>query len=140
MAKIFFYTFRTNKFVAELENSLNQKMYVADKPAKDFSKLKAEIEVSGARYVVGIGMTKGTSRFEEEAHNRFGANIIDIKNSSTKLKLSVPGGLGFDSGKGMTFGFCNYVAFRLSNELKGIDNSFIHLNPDDIRKVQTLAR
>lgn len=137
---IFFYTFRTNKFVSELEDVLDQKVYIVERPAKDFAKLKSAIEESGVESVVGIGMVKGSTRWESICYNRIGKSEInsgDPESLGLKcLSSKIPAFAGMTKvGKGMTFGFCNYVAYRISNEVKGVENSFLHLNPDDVHKL-----
>ncbi len=151
MSKIFFYTFRTNRFVGELEVILGERIFVIEKPAQDFAKLKSAIERSGAELVVGIGMVKGESRWESSCYNRIGNNVI---NSDFPERLSldcfrskIPAFLfrhtgyagqaarmtedvvSIPVGEGMTFGFCNYVAFRVRAELDAkLKNGFLHLN------------
>lgn len=157
MDRTFFYTFRTNRFVGELEEVLDRKVFVLDKYSKDFGKLLEAIKLSGAGSACGIGMIKrGESRFEEFAFNKIGRFKIDLdaperikltpslvnllKFSRENGKLRSTGSLRgsfVESGVGMTFGPCNYVAFRISLET-GLKNSFLHLNPKDINKLKLL--
>jgi len=143
MSSTFFYTFRTNKFVTEIERVLGQKVYVIDRPAKDFAKLLSAIDESGADLVVGIGIVRAKSRWERFCYNQIGKNRISddapdrlsLENPSSKTPAFA--GMTID-GKGMTFGFCNYVAFRIASETK-LRNGFLHLRKEDINKLQAVA-
>lgn len=157
MSRICFYTFRTNKFVSELEGLFGEKIFVIEKPAKDFAKLKAAILESGAEQVVGVGMVKGESRWEKFCYNRIGKNVINSDSperlSLARLVRAIPDGArkmgysgraginsslnsslyGISVGEGMSFGFCNYVAFRIKTELSSkLKSGFLHLNAKDL--------
>lgn len=134
LSNTFFYTFRTNKHVVELEEVLGLKVYVIDKPAQDFEKLLSAIEQSGADSVCGIGMSKLYTRFEEKSFNRVGNSTID-QNSPGEFNLDVPTNSEVKTDSSMTFGPCNYVAFRLRGELKDKKNYFLHLCPEDMGKL-----
>lgn len=138
MNNVFFYTFRTNKFVGEIERVLGQEIYIVDKYAKDFDDLVDAINFSGAVMVVGIGISKRYTRFETRAYNRLGRYEI-LKGGPDKLSLSVPKGSSMKKDTKMTFGPCNYVAYRLSVTLTDNKHYFIHIKSDDIEKLQAEA-
>lgn len=136
--KVFFYTFRTNKFVSEIEMALGQKIYVIDKPAQDFRRLLAEIERSGASSVCGIGMAKTYSRFEAKTFNRVGKNRIE-QSAPNDFMLDIPDQAAIKTDSKMTFGPCNYVAFRLGSNFSDKKHYFLHLVAKDIAKLQAVA-
>jgi len=138
MSEVFFYTFRTNKYVTELENVLGQEVHIIDKPAQDFGKLLSVIGASGADKVCGIGISKRHTRFEEKTFNRIGKNKID-RSSPEQLSLNVPADSAIKTDTRMTFGPCNYVAFRLKSELPDKKHYFVHLLAKDIGKLQAVA-
>lgn len=135
---VFFYTFRTNKFVGEIEGALGQKVYVIDKPAQDFEKLLYAIEQSGAELICGIGMSKRYTRFEEKTFNRVGKSKID-KDSPDEFELGLPKESAINTDSKMTFGPCNYVAFRLKVKFPDKKHYFLHLVAEDIGKLQAVA-
>ena len=129
MSNTFFYTFRTNRFVDQIEEVLGQEVFVIEKPSKDFARLQSEIKKSGANHVVGLAIIeKGKSRFELETYNRIG-----VGRAVKSLEKT-----GIPSSKGMSYGFCNYVAFRLAASLPKLERSFIHLKKEDICKLSKL--
>lgn len=135
----FFYTFRTNKFIDEIEDALGQEVYIIDKYAKDFDKLVEAIKSSGADKVVGIGISKRYTRFETRAYNKLGKNEI-VKGDPDRLSLNVLNDSYIKKDNRMTFGPCNYVAFRLKNELSADKKHyFLHIVADDIEKLQAVA-
>lgn len=138
MNKVFFYTFRTNKFVGEIERVLGQEVYIVDKYAKDFDKLVDAINASGAVKVVGIGISKRYTRFETTAYNKLGRHEI-VKGGPDQLSLSTPTDSYIGQDNRMTFGPCNYVAYRLAVALAGKKHCFMHIKPDDIEKLQAEA-
>lgn len=130
--------------MGELEDLFGEKIFVIEKPAQDFARLKAAIEKSGAEYVVGIGMVKSESRWEKLCYNRIGRNVINPefaeKLSLASLGSKIPafagmteGVAGIPTGEGMSFGFCNYVAFRIRTEMgTKLKRGFLHLNVGDL--------
>ncbi len=137
MPNVFFYTFRTNRFVGDIEDVLGERVYVIDRYAKDFDMLMLAISKSGAEAVCGIGISRWYTRFEEMAFNKLGKNRI-VKDGEEEVKLSIPKGFGIKSDSRMTFGPCNYVAYRISTESK-LKNFFLHLKPDDIDLLRELS-
>jgi hypothetical protein len=142
VSNTFFYTFRTNRFVDQIEEVLGQEVFVIEKPSKDFARLQSEIKKSGANHVVGLAIIeKGKSRFELETYNRIGVGRAVKSSDLEKVSLNVRSGLektGIPSSKGMSYGFCNYVAFRLAASLPKLERSFIHLKKEDICKLSKL--
>jgi hypothetical protein len=138
----FFYTFRTNKFVEDIEAATMQKLYIIDKPAKDFDKLVETIKQSGKTSICGVAISKWMTRFEEESFNKSGNGkaLKDCSVESTKLSLPVNlDQLGIRIEKRMTAGPCNYVAFRLAVQFPEMQSYFLHVRPKDINKLQALA-
>lgn len=132
----FFYTFRTNSLKKEMEEVLGQNIYVLDRPAKDFDGLLEAVKSSGAEYVLGIALTKGRSRFEEVAFNRIGKGRVE-KDSDTKEVHLYVSHAGVRSGRGMTYGFCNYAAFKVAVNLDQ-KSGFLHLNAKDISRLKSM--
>ncbi len=135
---VFFYTFRTNKFTQDIESILGQEVYVIDRYAKDFDKLVDVIDLSGNESVCGIGISlKGRSRFEKKAFNKIGKNKISLSGPEEVI-LSTPRESLINWSSGMTFGPCNYVAYRLAIAKIKKSNYFIHIRPDsfeDLKRV-----
>jgi chromosome condensin MukBEF complex kleisin-like MukF subunit len=136
MPQTFFYTFRTNKFIDEIEDALGQEVYIIDKYSKDFAKLVEGIKLSGASNLCGIGISKYYTRFEEYTFNKIGKNKIVI-DGLEKIKLSIPESKVFNTDTRMTFGPCNYVVYRLGTETD-LENYFLHIMPKDLSKLKTL--
>ncbi len=136
MSQIFFYTFRTNRFIDEIEDVLGKEVYVIDKYSKDFAKFIEAIKLSGASKVCGIGISRYYTRFEEFTFNKIGKNKI-VKDGPEKIKLSIPESKVFNNDARMTFGPCNYVVYRLGTETN-LENYFLHIRPKDLSKLKTL--
>jgi hypothetical protein len=137
MAEVFFYTFRTNKLVTEIEETLGHKLYVIDKPAQDFNELFSAIESSGTEAIFGVGMSRGISRFESKAFNVYGKGLADKASDLKSIALSVPAQTsGIVVASGMTAGPCNYIAFKLAIHFPDKKNYFLHLKKEDIKKLQ----
>ncbi len=143
MSDIFYYTFRTNKDVEEIEGNLGQKIFIVSKPAQDFSALVSTIAQSGASKIVGIAMIKGDkSRFEIKTFNKIGTNKAVKGSSYDFYKLNVPDSFyesGFVAEDGMSPSFCNYVCFKLADSMSDCKHYFIHLNQKDIKKLTQIV-
>lgn len=136
--QVFFYTFRTNRFIGEIEKAIGQEVYIVDKYVKGFDQLVESIRLSQATRVVGIGISKRYTRFETTAYNRLGRHEM-LKGGPDKLGLNVPNDSSMEKDTKMTFGPCNYVAYRLSVTLTDNKHYFIHIKSDDIEKLQAEA-
>lgn len=133
---IFFYTFRTNKFVTDIEEALGQKVYVIDRYSKDFDQLKEAVKLSDASVVCGIGISRYYTRFEKFAFNRIGNHEI-VKGGPERIKLSILQSNDIESDSRMTFGPCNYVAYRLSVETNS-NQHFLHIRPQRLGDLRLL--
>lgn len=136
LANIFFYTFRTNKFIGEIEEALGREVYVIDRYSKDFEKFLEAVRGSGAEVICGIGISRYYTRFEEVAFNKIGKNEI-VKSGPSIVKLNIPKSGNIKTDSKMTFGPCNYVAYRLSLD-EGLKNYFLHIRPRDVAKLKTI--
>lgn len=142
MTKVFYYSFRTNKFVSEIEKVTGQGVYIIDKPAQDFEQLVQAINSSVPDVIFGIGMNKRMSRFESEAFNKSGIGKVDKASYLISIGLDTPNRkdrAGFKVMSRMTAGPCNYIAFKLADRFPDKRSYFLHLKSDDIYKLQALA-
>lgn len=130
------YTFKTFPAIKELPGNV----FVFSKLKEDLLKFEQRLNTEKPDYILGIANTKGQSRIEPLAINRFNDGKV-LADGPDSLELYVPQHYpaGFNIATKPTHSFCNWTMYKVQNLL--LENKypsrlmFVHININDVNKI-----
>lgn len=141
MGKVIVYTFRTYKYIDQLEVVYGRKPFILGELKRDLLLLCTRLSREKPKIVFGIASTRGNSMIETVTVN----NIHDHKinpDGEEIYELFVPSPTVFDLSSCTTRTFCNYSMYKIAEHIKinNLDTKFIfvHLNQNDSEQVKDL--
>lgn len=133
------YTFRTFPHITQLEATFSD-VFIFAKLKDDWTAF-ADLLAQNPEQVIGIALTKGPSREEPIAINKFNHGKV-IRDGKDQLGLYTPG--IFPLAKKPTHTFCNWTMYHVQHYIHQhalqTSLSFIHVNTDDLALLDELAR
>lgn len=135
------YTFRTFPEIEELQKLFGE-VVVLSSLKKDMEAFMRRIELEHPDLVLGVAATKGESRVEPIAVNRFNNGVVSRGGVET-LDLQVPKILGLKTAEKPTHTFCNWTMYKLQefvvqNNLR-TKVSFCHLKSSETARIEPLS-
>lgn len=128
------YTFRTFPHANYLKECVGN-VFVFSRLKKDLTVLKEQLEQERPKYLIGVAETKGPSRVEPQAVNRFNKGTI-TKGGKDYLDLHVPQDTPFLTASTPTYTFCNWTMYQLQKVIDDKNYStklvFVHINAKDL--------
>ena len=135
------YSFRTFPELKKLQGTVGN-FFTFGSLISDLKKFEAIIEATKPQYILGIAGTDKQSRLEPLAINQFGKDKKVIKDGPGQVELATPDIEGFVVSTKPTSSFCNWTMYQLQRYIdsKQLNTKlvFMHLNPKDIPKLQSL--
>lgn len=138
------YTFRTFASKHELENIFGQ-VFVFSKLKEDLATMKRLLLLQKPPYILGIASTKGYSRLERYAVNKFNNKSLQI-NGPDKLYLHIPPNKKslFHVSEKPTHSFCNWTMYHLQTFIlqAGLDTKliFVHVSVHDLGRLESFYK
>lgn len=125
------YTFRTFPHITQLEATFSD-VFIFAKLKDDWTAF-ADLLAQNPEQVIGIALTKGPSREEPIAINKFNHGKV-IRGGADQLRLHIPD--IFPVAQKPTHTFCNWTMYRTQNYInqRNLQTkfSFIHINKNDL--------
>lgn len=138
MSHTFVYTFRTNPYIAKLEES-GAKIFVLGKLKEDMPQMLDAIAHEQPKRIAGVALVRGVeeTRAETEAINQFGRYGKKVNaHGKERYALVNPDPHTFRYARTSTHSFCNWAAYKVAEYVAehriAAAHSFIHFRADDI--------
>lgn len=137
------YAFRTFRPIDELKK-INSDIFVFSKLKEDFKRFEELLDKKPFR-ILSVAITKGPSRLEPLAINRFNEGNI-ITGGKELLPLHVPANrpAGLRIASKPTRSFCNWTMYRIQHVIikHGYTTElvFVHVNVKDIDELRSLIK